>query len=51
MLEAAIFFKGFPVLMASSFRQVLQTYSKNVFFCCAIQYSYSVQEKASGKRK
>ena len=32
MLEAAIFFNSFPELMASYFRQVLQTYSEICFF-------------------
>ena len=38
MLETAIFFRGFPVLMVSSLRQVLQTYSEIYLFCGAIQY-------------
>ena len=37
MLEIAIFFQGFPVLMVTSFRQVLQTYSEICIFFSAIQ--------------
>ena len=44
MLEAAIFFKGFPVSMASSLRQVLQTYSEICFFCSAIRYIVSKKQ-------
>ena len=44
MLEAAIFFQGFPVLMASSLRQVLQTYSEICIFCSAIQYIVSKKQ-------
>ena len=47
MLEVAIFFRGFPVLMASSLRLVLQTYSEICIFCSVIQYS--VEETASVK--
>ena len=41
MLEAAIFF---PVSMAGSLRQVLQTYSKICLFCSAIQYIVSKEQ-------
>ena len=45
MLEAAIFFKGFPMSMGSSFRQVLQTYSEICIFCSAIQYIVSKKQR------
>ena len=35
------FFKGFPVLMVSSLRQVLQIYSERCIFCSAVQYIVS----------
>ena len=42
------FFRGLPMLMASSLRQVLQTYSEIQFFCSAIQYIKG-PKTASGK--
>ena len=44
MLQAAIFFSGFPVLMAGSLRQVLRTYSGICLFCRAIQYMVSQKQ-------
>ena len=44
MLQAAIFFEGFPVLMASSLRQILQTHSEICFFCSGIQYTVSKKQ-------
>ena len=44
MLEAAVFFQGFPVLIASFLRQVLQTYSEICIFCGAIQYIVSKKQ-------
>ena len=44
MLEAAIFFKGLPISMASSFRQFLQTYSGISIFCSAVQYVVSKKQ-------
>ena len=35
---------GFPVIMASSLRQVLQTYSEICIFCSAIQYIVSKKQ-------
>ena len=44
MLEAATFFRGFPMLMAGSLRQVLRTYSEICLFCSAIQYVMSKKQ-------
>ena len=44
MLEAVHFFRGFPVLMVSSLRQVLQTYSEICIFCSVIQYIESKKQ-------
>ena len=44
MLEAVNFFRGFPVLMAGSLRQGLQTYSEICLFCSAIQYIVSKKQ-------
>ena len=51
MLEAAIFFRGFPVLMAGSLRQVLQTYSEICLFCSAIQYIVSKKQLVGSVHK
>ena len=39
-----IFFRGFPVLMASSLRPVLQTHLEICIFCSAIQYIKSKKQ-------
>ena len=44
MLEAAVFFRGLPVLMASSLRQLLQTYSEICNFCSAIRHIVSKKQ-------
>ena len=51
MLEMQYFFRGFPVLMDSSLRQVFQTCSEICIFCSAIQYIVSQKQPLESARE